>query len=366
MRIAVIGGGLGGLTLARVLHRHGVAATVYERDPSRSARSQGGSLDLHPESGQRALVEAGLTQPFWSIARPEGEERRILDPTGRTLVHKQPPAGAPPARPEVDRAALRALLLSALPGDAIAWAHELRAAVPKPGGGFQLHFAGGQSAECDLLVGADGAHSLVRPLVTDARPVYASTYIELKIEDADLRHPEIAELVGPGSLWCLGVNQNLTAQRNGDGTIRVAVASLRSGATNLDKAALLDLFSDWDPRLTALIEASDGAATPRAIESMPVDTHWDARPDVTLLGDAAHLMPPVGEGANQAMLDGAELALALALVAHPDDPSAAIRDYEQTMFSRIHPIADRSARIHGQILSPTAAEDMTRFFTPQT
>jgi 2-polyprenyl-6-methoxyphenol hydroxylase-like FAD-dependent oxidoreductase len=364
MRIAVIGGGLGGLTLARVLHRHGVVATVYERDPSRSARSQGGSLDLHPESGQRALAEAGLTRPFWSLARPEGEELRILDPTGRTLVHKQPPAGAAPARPEVDRAALRGLLLSALPGDAIAWAHELRAAVPKLGGGFQLHFAGGQSAECDLLVGADGAHSLVRPLVTDARPAYESTYIELNIENADLRHPQLAELVGPGSLWCLGVNQNLTAQRNGDGTIRVAVALLWTGAMDLDKAALLDLFSDWDPRLTALIEASEGAVTPRTIESMPVDTHWDARPDVTLLGDAAHLMPPVGEGANQAMLDGAELALTL--VAHPDNPSTAIRDYEQTMFSRILPIAEKSARIHAQILSPTAAVDMTRFFTPQT
>ena len=75
-------------------------------------------------------------------------------------------------------------------------------------------------------------------------------------------------------------------------------------------------------------------------------------------------MPPVGEGANQAMLDGAELALTL--VAHPEDPSTAIRDYEQAMFSRIIPIAEKSTRIHAQILSPTAAEDMTRFFTPQT
>jgi 2-polyprenyl-6-methoxyphenol hydroxylase-like FAD-dependent oxidoreductase len=364
MRIAVIGGGLGGLTLAQVLHRHGVGATVYERDSSRSVRTQGGSLDLHPESGQRALAEAGLAQPFWSIARPEGDDLRIFDPTGRMLIHKTPPIGAPTARPEVDRAALRDLLLSALPDDAIAWAHEFRAAIPKPGGGFQLHFARGQAAECDLLVGADGAHSLVRPLLTDARLAYESTYIELNISDADQRHPEIAALVGPGSLWGLGVNQNLTAQRNGDGTIRVAVALLWPGTITPDKAALLDLFNDWDPRLTALIEASDDAVTPRTIESTPVGTRWDARPDVTLVGDAAHLMPPVGDGANQAMLDGAELALTL--VAHPEDPSTAIRDYEQTMFSRILPIAEQSTRIHAQILSPTAAEDMTRFFTPRT
>jgi 2-polyprenyl-6-methoxyphenol hydroxylase-like FAD-dependent oxidoreductase len=364
MRIAVVGGGLGGLTLAQVLHRHGVSATVYERDPSRSARTQGGSLDLHPESGQRALAEAGLAEPFWSIARPEGAEMRIVDPTGRTLVHRRPPAGAPPARPEVDRAALRDLLLSALPDGALAWGHELGAAVPRPGGGFRLQFAGGRSAECDLLVGADGARSRVRPLLTDARPVYESTYIELTIEDADRRHPEIAARVGPGSLWGLGARQNLVAQRNGDGTIRVAVAFLERGPVDLDKGALLDLFREWDPELTALIEAGDDTVTPRTIESLPVGTRWDARPDLTLLGDAAHLMPPVGEGANQAMLDGAELALAL--VAHPDDPGAAIHHYEQAMFSRILPIAEESTRLHAQLLSPTAAEDMTRFFTPQT
>jgi 2-polyprenyl-6-methoxyphenol hydroxylase-like FAD-dependent oxidoreductase len=362
MRIAVIGGGLGGLTLARVLHRQGIGATVYERDPSRSARRQGGSLDLHPESGQRALAEAGLAQPFWSIARPEGAELRIVDPAGRTLVHMRPAADEPPARPEVDRAALRDLLLSALPDDAIAWAHELRAAVPRPGGGFHLQFAGGRSAECDLLVGADGARSRVRPLLTDVQPVYESTYIELDIEDVDRRHPEIAELVGPGSLWGLGAHQNLTAQRNGDGSVRVAVALVWDGPIP-DKAALLDLFGDWDPRLTALIDAGDDAVTPRTIASLPVGTRWDPRPDVTLLGDAAHLMPPVGDGANQAMLDGAELALAL--VAHPDDPATALRTYEQAMFGRILPIAERATRLHAQILGPTAAEDMTRFFTPQ-
>ena len=74
-------------------------------------------------------------------------------------------------------------------------------------------------------------------------------------------------------------------------------------------------------------------------------------------------MPPVGEGANHAMLDGAELALTLA--AHPEDLSTAIHDYEQTMFTRIHPIAERSMRIHAKMLTPTAAEDITRFFTPQ-
>ena len=114
MRIAIAGAGLGGLTLARILHLHGIDAVVYEREASRSARSQGGMLDLHPESGQRALAEAGLSGRFRSEARPEGEEHRILDPAGRTLVHHRPQPGSFAGRPEIDRRVLRDLLLDSL------------------------------------------------------------------------------------------------------------------------------------------------------------------------------------------------------------------------------------------------------------
>ena len=115
MRIAIAGGGLGGLTLARILHQHGIDAVVHEREASRSARSQGGMLDLHPESGQQALAAAGLADRFRSQARPEGEEHRILDPAGRTLVHHVPAPGSFSGRPEIDRSALRDLLLDSAP-----------------------------------------------------------------------------------------------------------------------------------------------------------------------------------------------------------------------------------------------------------
>lgn len=364
MRIAIAGGGLGGLTLARILHRHGVDAVVYEREADRSARSQGGMLDLHPESGQQALTDAGLVAEFRSEARPEGEEHRILDPAGRTLVHHRPQPGSFSGRPEIDRRALRDLLLDSLPGDAVAWQRRLRAATPRPGGGFRLTFEGGQSTDCDILIGADGARSVVRSLLTDVRLSYVGTLVDLNIGDADRRHPDLAELVGPGNLWCMGVNQILAAQRLGDGSIRVGI-SLRAEDRDIDtfrtKRALLDMFAGWDPRLTALIEAGDSAPTPRRIEAMPTGTRWDHQPGVTLIGDAAHLMPPVGEGANQAMLDGAELAAELA--AHPADPDSAIRAYEEAMFTRIHPIAEMSARIQAMMLSPTAADDITRFFS---
>lgn len=366
MRIAIAGGGLGGLTLARILHRHGIDAVVYEREAGRSARSQGGSLDLHPESGQRALAEAGLGGRFRSEARPEGEEHRILDPAGRTLVHHEPQPGSFSGRPEIDRRALRDLLLDSLPGDAVAWRHRLVAATPRPDEGFGLTFDGGHRADCDVLVGADGARSVVRPLLTDAAPSSVATLVELSISDADRRHPDLAELVGPGNLWCIGVNQILAAQRLGDGSIRVGI-SLPADDRHLDayrsRRALLEMFDGWDRGLTALIEAGDSPPIPRRIEAMPAGTRWAHQPGVTLIGDAAHLMPPVGEGANQAMLDAAELAAELA--GDPGDPDSAIRTYEEAMFARVHPIAEMSARVQAMMLSPTAADDIVRFFTPR-
>ncbi len=364
MRIAIAGGGLGGLTLARILRRHGIEAVVYERETSRSARSQGGMLDLHPESGQKALAEAGLGGQFRSKARPEGEEHRILDSTGRVLVHHKPDPGSFSGRPEIDRRALRDLLLDSLPREAVAWQHRLASATRRPDGRFGLTFHGDRSAECDILIGADGARSIVRSLLTDARLSYVATLVELTISDADRRHPDLAELVGPGNLWCVGVNQILAAQRLGDGGIRVGISARaedRAIDTYRSKRALLDMFDGWDPSLTALIEAGDNAPTPRRIEAMPIGTRWANQPGITLIGDAAHLMPPVGEGANQAMLDAAELAAELA--ANPADPDSAIRTYETTMFARIHPIAEMSARVQAMMLSPTAADDLVRFFT---
>ena len=363
MRIAIAGGGLGGLTLARILHRNGMNAVVYEREACRSARSQGGSLDLHPESGQRALADAGLTGWFRSVARPDGEELRILDPAGRTLLHHRPRPDAVWGRPEIDRGALRDLLLDSLPRNAVAWQHRLLAATPRPHGGFALRFDGGHSAECDVLIGADGARSVVRSLLSDATLRRVATLAELSISDADRRHPDLAALVGPGNLWCIGVSRILAAQRQGDGSIRVGIslpADDRPLDTYRSKRALLEIFDGWDPGLTALIEAGDSQPSPRRIEAMPTGTRWTHQPGITLIGDAAHLMPPVGEGANQAMLDAAELAAELA--SNPADPDSAIQAYEEAMFSRIQPIAEMSTRVQAMMLSPTAADDITRFF----
>src|SRR5215813_681867 len=126
MTIAIVGAGLGGLALARVLHVNGIEAVVYERESSRDARGQGGMLDIH--SGQRALREAGLIDKFFTIARREGQDLRLLEPDGTLLLQEDTPDDAPLARPEVDRADLRDLLLDSLPDDTMRWGHAFESA----------------------------------------------------------------------------------------------------------------------------------------------------------------------------------------------------------------------------------------------
>lgn len=366
MTIAIVGAGLGGLALARVLHVHGIDAAVYEREPSRDARGQGGMLDIH--SGQRALREAGLIDEFFAIARGEGQDMRLLSPDGTLLLAEDTPEDAPLLRPEVDRADLRDLLLDSVPP--VHWGHAFES--------FDdgvLRFADGSSATCSLLVGADGANSRVRALLTDARPVHiGQNAVEIGIPDIDRTHPDLAAMVGRGNYWVLGDGQSLAAQRNGDGRVRIGLSFYNTGedwfATSgipfddpaAARARLIELFSGWDARFTALIAACDDVVVPRSLTTLPVGLTWASMPGVTLVGDAAHLMPPVGEGANMALLDGALLGLALA--AHPGDFSAAVREYEREMFERTSAAARMSAELQEMLMSPDASRRMLEFFQP--
>ena len=176
-RIAIIGAGLGGLALHLTLHKRGIPATIYERDASPAARSHlGGSLDLHWTSGQRALRENGLEDAFKAHSRPEADATKICDATGTVLFDDAEfpdrPSNPEDARPEIDRTVLRQLLIDAVPPESIRWGSALTAATPLGDGTHALAFADGTTATCDVLVGADGAHSRVRPLVSPARAAY--------------------------------------------------------------------------------------------------------------------------------------------------------------------------------------------------
>ena len=364
--VAIVGAGLGGLTLARVLHVHGIPATIHEREASRVARGQGGTLDLHAAGGQRALRAAGLYEAWRELARPEGEDLRILDRHAR--VHYEE-VGEGGGRPEIDRGVLRDLLLDALPAGTVRWGHPVVAVGPGPA----LTFAEGAVERPDVVVGADGAWSRVRPLLSVAVPVYSGiTFVELRLADVNRGHPAVSELVGRGSMSAVSGGTRIAAQRNGDGSVRVyvclqvpedwAVSGVIDPADPAGaRAWLLKQLKGWSPALTALVQDAGDEIVPRPIHALPVGHRWPRVPGVTLLGDAAHLMSPAaGEGANLAMLDGTELALAL--VAQPEDVDDALDAYEADMFPRSTASAAMSAANLETFSEPDALERMVSLF----
>ncbi|GLY51116.1 NAD(P)/FAD-dependent oxidoreductase [Lentzea sp. NBRC 102530] len=319
MRVTIIGAGLGGLTLARVLHVHGIPSVVHEAEESPTARSQGGMLDIHDYNGQIAVEAAGLMEEFQRLVLPGRQAMRVLENDGTVLFEKADDGSG--GRPEVQRADLRQMLLDSLPAGTVRWGSK----VTDPG-----------VLETDVLVGADGAWSRVRPLVSDARPVYAgSAFVETFIHDADTRYPATAKAVGGGSLFAPGKDRGIFAHREAGGLLHTYVEFHRplewfETFDVTDPVQVARHFEGWAPELRSLILDTDTTPLLRAHHALPNDHRWDRVPGVTLVGDAAHLSPPNGEGANLAMLDGAELASALA----SSDVETALATYEKAMFER--------------------------------
>jgi 2-polyprenyl-6-methoxyphenol hydroxylase-like FAD-dependent oxidoreductase len=369
-RIAIVGAGPGGLTAARILQLHGIAATVYDADASIGARLQGGTLDLHADTGQIAIEDAGLAAEFLALARPEGQSKRLLDPDGTVLVEHLV-GDDESAAPEIDRGQLRQMLADSIDPARIRWGKRLLRAERHSDDTTALHFADGTTVVADLVIGADGAWSRVRPLLTTAAPIYTGvSFVEVLFTDVAARHPEIDALVGDGHLWVNGDGRTIVLQRNSDDVVRgylgmrvdldwLSAAGLGSddscggvvdpnGTQGVDTAAvrtlLLDRFSTFAPQFRPIISESEGQLANRPIFALPAPLSWEHRTAATVIGDAAHLMAPFGgQGVNLAMLDAAELARAIA-----QEPSidAAVERYESAMFARSGPVAvDSNAAI---------------------
>ena len=390
--IAIIGGGPAGLTAARVLQLQGVPCRVYENEAGPTARNQGGSLDLHEKDGLWAIEQCGLTEQFHRLSRPEGDCMRIMNKTGAVLYREEPPqveegqAVSGRGRPEIDRLVLRNLLLDSLQPGTVQWGHALASLQPLPADEdadgvcrWELTFKSGATERAAVVIGADGAWSRVRPVLSSAVPRYTGvTFLDCTIPHVAARHPQIADMVGPGSAFVLDDQRAIIAQKNGNDVCRTYFsikvpeawaddeseqggAFLKHMSGEAVETFVRRYFGDWHATTLDFIRQADvQSIVLRRIHALPYDhsfAHTAQSQLVTAVGDAAHVMGPNGEGVNMAMYDAAQLCLALARVLSPPSTagaaptarspqqlasalSAAIADFERDMFARVAALAD--------------------------
>ncbi|MCC8990380.1 FAD-dependent monooxygenase [Staphylococcus warneri] len=309
------------------------------------------------------MQRAGLFDQFKSIIHDGGAAAKVLDKDGNTIVDI--PDDGNHGRPEVLRGDLRQILLQSLKPNTIQWDKKLTDIQSLAQGQHRLSFADGTTVTTQILVGADGTFSKVRPLVSDAKPQYVGTsLIETYLYDVDNQHPSAANIVGQGAMYALAPGKGIQAHREPGNVIHTYIA-LRQTEEALDQidfnnsnVALKQLtyqFDQWHNDLLALINESEKGPILRKIHALPVGHQWERVPGVTILGDAAHVMTPAGEGANLAMFDGSELAQAI--IEHPNDIETAFAQYEQALFPRSEKAAARADQMLDKHLSDRSPYD---------
>ncbi|KAI7228460.1 hypothetical protein KC330_g7903 [Hortaea werneckii] len=342
--IAVVGGGPAGLTLGRLLEIHKINYTIFERDNSpQPANARTGTLDLHAENGLLALQEAGLMDEFKMLARWD-TPTILARSTGEHIITLNEDGSA--NRPEIDRKALRAMLLDSIPPDRICWGCKVRTVKRQADGLCSIEFADGQiRSGFKLVVGADGAWSKVRSLVTDVKPVYSGMHYlssEVPLESPFL--PQTEDLVGKGTYMALGGGKQLVGQRLGTGSYFVGVGLHLPEAWDV-QANLADSsafrhelvsneFKEFAEEQKDLVLHSEGEFYSWPLYELPKDSlQWEHVPGATLIGDAAHLCIPSGEGVNVAMHDALQLAQCITQYGL-HDLDRAMAEYEKQMYPR--------------------------------
>jgi 2-polyprenyl-6-methoxyphenol hydroxylase-like FAD-dependent oxidoreductase len=377
--IVIIGGGPGGLTLARLLQLNGAKVKVYERDINKEARIQGGALDLHTESGLAALAKAGLMNEFKTSYRPGAELVRVVDNQAKIysdqhLEGSDKKFGDKNHRPEIDRGPLREILLNALQSDTVVWDSHILSIEPIQSK-WKIFFQNGNAAIADIVIGADGANTKIRPFVTDIKPLWTGiTMLEGSIKDAERTAPTVHKLLKGGKIFAYGNGKTLIVSSKGDGSLGFATSCktdefwyTESGIDFNDNKQVLAWFkkefSEWSSIWWELFENEKTLFIPRPQYCMPLNQKWEAKPNITLIGDAAHWMPPfAGEGVNMAMLDALQLSEALTNPSFPDTKTA-IANYEKQMFKRFAVIGQGTLFNTEWMHQPNALNDMLSMFS---
>ena len=364
--IAIVGGGPGGLMLGLLLQRQGFSFTIYERGYQNMHSDRGGSLDIHDDSGQLPLKEAGIFENFRKHARYEGEDTRIVNKDGEILYDED--AEGEGNRPEIDRGKLCDIIMEQIHPENIKYGFKFEKLIQRDNGEVELVFENGTTVMTDLVIGADGAFSQIRSHLTNAKPEYTGiSMIEMNSDENE--HPDLLKFNKNGKLIGLGGDQAILGQRNGDGRI-MAYISFKTKYEKLDeyrnlsldtlKERLLAEYSDWDSELQNYIAYSYDDIKFRRIYKLPIGLTWATQPNITIIGDAAHLMSPfAGEGVNMALYDAYLLAESFK---NFNNLTEVLKVYEQQMFETTKVHAKESQDNLEIFFSENGAKKMAQFF----
>ncbi|KAF4180687.1 hypothetical protein CNMCM8694_007201 [Aspergillus lentulus] len=397
-RIAIIGAGPAGLTLGALLHKHTIPFTIFElrqKPTAEEVAKPSGMLDLHEGSGLAAIRECGLYDDFLKHTGDCAETQIVADKDGNILYSDEDDSNNRLSdRPEIARHALLAILSSKVPEASIQWGHKLLSARPTGvSTETELDFGPQGKHTFDLVIGADGAWSAVRALLTDIRPQYAGTQnITLTIENISTRYPHLAALIGRGSFLSLGLRHGVITHRGPRDSARVYVfltademfggEGVRVATVTkeelLSDEALLGRFGDSVKELVAVgvacdesVERPGGVVDVKPLYMLPIGSTWEHKTGVTIVGDAAHLMCPwAGEGVNLAMCDALFLAKVI-VEAWEDGQDVSqfqaaldplLRQFEEDMVARAKEKAEETVGNGQMMFGENGANGMAGFF----
>jgi 2-polyprenyl-6-methoxyphenol hydroxylase-like FAD-dependent oxidoreductase len=376
-QVAIVGGGPGGLTLARLLQKKGVMVKVYERDADQYFRQQGATLDLHYESGLKALREAGLMEEFKKHYRPGAERVTITD--NNAIAHYSESDHAPlrdldneHARPEIDRGPLRDLLINSLDDGTIVWNSKF-SSLKENGNGWNLIFENGDTSYADLVIATDGANTKIRKYITNIGRIYSgSTIVEGNIYNAATNAPDLWKLTSGGKIFAHWNGKTIVLSAKGEGSLSFYTITKETedwvkmpGIDFTNKEEVFSWFkqrfSDWSEDWHEIFSTDESYFVHRPQYYFPINQSWTALPNLTILGDAAHQTPPAGDGVNQAMLDALELYEAFC-IENFNTIQDAIASYEKQMLKRTAVATEEALELTESMLSENNLEYMVNFF----